>query len=394
MRVALVSSKYPPEYSGSGLRAHDTYLRLRRDQGVEFEVITGTSLTDESTRYELDEVNVSSFAISTEKLSPGRNGLLRHISLASLNLKVWNRLRSIQPDVIHLFGKNAVTAAAATYANARQIPIIAEFVNVSSSPDQSRPFYLRWLFGSGYGSNSIIVCISPHMGEIAEKVGYSPERLWVRPNPVDLERYMPDGESKVSQRSSLTKFGADDVVLLNIGKFMPLKNQIFLLDVLSMLPPNYKLVLAGPLETEGPDAARDQAYFESIEDKMHEMDIVERVQIIKGFIDEPPTLMNCADVYLLPSTTEAFGTPAAEATAMDLPVIATDLHDVFGEIVKDGVNGALLPHDPALWAENVLGVVQSPSGAFRSHVDKIREYVSSERIDDAYWKMLEKILAD
>jgi len=308
-----------------------------------------------------------------------------------LNLRVWKRLRKIRPDVVHLFGKNEVTAAAATYAKARGIPLIAEFVNVSDSPDQSRPFYFRWLVGRGYGKDATVVCISPRMGERARLVGYSPEQQWVRPNPVDIDRYKQNAGLRDSQRRSLTKFDVSDIVLLNVGKFMPLKNQIFLIDVLSMLPGDHKLVLAGPLETEGPDAARDQAYFDSIESRIHELELEDRVQIIKGFIEEPPTLMNCADVYCLPSTTEAFGTPAAEAAAMGLPVVVTNLHDVFGKIVIEGVSGALLPHEAGLWAEHVLLSEKLPAPEFRDHVDKIREYVSAERIDGVYWEMLERI---
>lgn len=366
---------------------------MRQDHGVLFEVVTGTSLTGESTRYEIDEVDVSSFAIDPEKFSGSANLVLRNFHLFAFNLRVWRRLRSIHPDVVHLFGKNEVTAAAATYAKARGIPIIAEFVNVSSSPDQSRPFYMRWLVGKGYGKKSKLVCISPRMGEIAESVGYRPDQQWVRPNPVDIRRFNQKPGLRDSQRKSLTRFTRTDTILLNVGKFIPLKNQIFLLDVLSLLPESHKLVLAGPLETDGPDVARDQDYFEAIENKIHEMDLGDRVQIIKGFIENPPELMNCADVYCLPSTTEAFGTPAAEATAMGLPVIATDLHDVFGEVVKTGVNGALLPHDARLWAEHVLLSTQAKPEAFDAHVEKIRDYVSSERIDRLYREMLDELTA-
>ena len=34
MKVLVISSKYPPEYSGSGLRAHNTYLRLLEKYAV------------------------------------------------------------------------------------------------------------------------------------------------------------------------------------------------------------------------------------------------------------------------------------------------------------------------------------------------------------------------
>ena len=56
--ICLVTSKYPPEYSGSGLRIHRTYKRLSEKFGIHFDVIT-SSVTDNSTKkYTYDGVNI------------------------------------------------------------------------------------------------------------------------------------------------------------------------------------------------------------------------------------------------------------------------------------------------------------------------------------------------
>ncbi len=39
IKILVVSSKYPPEYAGSGLRAHNTYKRLSRKFNIDFDVI-------------------------------------------------------------------------------------------------------------------------------------------------------------------------------------------------------------------------------------------------------------------------------------------------------------------------------------------------------------------
>ena len=39
MKVLLVSSKYLPEYSGSGLRAHNLYKRLCRKFDIDYDVL-------------------------------------------------------------------------------------------------------------------------------------------------------------------------------------------------------------------------------------------------------------------------------------------------------------------------------------------------------------------
>ena len=42
MKVLLVSSKYQPDYSGSGLRAHNTYKRLEKKYGLNFDVVSNS----------------------------------------------------------------------------------------------------------------------------------------------------------------------------------------------------------------------------------------------------------------------------------------------------------------------------------------------------------------
>ena len=42
MKVLLVSSKYQPDYSGSGLRAHNTYKRLEKKYGLDFDVVSNS----------------------------------------------------------------------------------------------------------------------------------------------------------------------------------------------------------------------------------------------------------------------------------------------------------------------------------------------------------------
>ena len=59
MKVLLVSSKYPPEYAGSGLRAHRTHLRLNEGYDVETEVICSSTEIHVSETYVQDSLSVT-----------------------------------------------------------------------------------------------------------------------------------------------------------------------------------------------------------------------------------------------------------------------------------------------------------------------------------------------
>ena len=56
------------------------------------------------------------------------------------------------------------------------------------------------------------------------------------------------------------------------------------------------------------------------------------------------------DIFALPSTYEGFGVAAAEASAMALPVVATNVYGI-PDVVVDGETGLLVPpRDPAAMA--------------------------------------------
>jgi len=59
-------------------------------------------------------------------------------------------------------------------------------------------------------------------------------------------------------------------------------------------------------------------------------------------------LFSQADVLVLPTFVESFGMVALEALALGLAVIATDLY-ALPEMVKDGVNGALIHAPLSVW---------------------------------------------
>lgn len=124
-----------------------------------------------------------------------------------------------------------------------------------------------------------------------------------------------------------------------IGRLHVQKNQIFLLDVMSILP-GVHLMLAG----DGPDEAMLRAAVAS-------RGISDRVHFI-GRIDgeDVPRAYKALDVFLFPSLFEGFGRSLIEAMALNVPMVVHDL-PVTRE-VTDGIP-PLLPLDPAAWAKAI-----------------------------------------
>ena len=72
MRILVVSSKYQPEYSGSGLRAHNTYIRLKKKFELKFNVLSNSIIYQGNELVNYDGVNVyrvsPPFKISKKKV--------------------------------------------------------------------------------------------------------------------------------------------------------------------------------------------------------------------------------------------------------------------------------------------------------------------------------------
>ena len=82
--------------------------------------------------------------------------------------------------------------------------------------------------------------------------------------------------------------------------------------------------------------------------------------IFAGARKDIPALMSAADIFVLPTLTEALPTVLAEAMAARLPIVASRVGGV-PEMVADGANGRLLePGDPRLLAETCLELLARP----------------------------------
>jgi glycosyltransferase involved in cell wall biosynthesis len=72
--------------------------------------------------------------------------------------------------------------------------------------------------------------------------------------------------------------------------------------------------------------------------------------IFTGMVDTPRCYLCCADAFFFPSRCEAFSLVEIEAAALGLPLFLTPHHGS-EMILKDGINGHLLPWDPPGMAE-------------------------------------------
>jgi glycosyltransferase involved in cell wall biosynthesis len=394
VKILLVSSKYLPEYSGSGFRAHNLYRRLsEKFPEIEVSVLCGSETENTCADYEYEGFKVSRIAGKVESKSL-HGGIRNALNFRSESSKTRDFLRQLSspPDLIHVFGKNYVTATVTAYARMKNIPCMVELVNEMDNPFQYVPFPYRLWFDSRPPENCRYICISERLEKVCLQHGIQSDCIWTRPNPVNETIFKPvDSERKYDLRQRLCGFSKEDKLLVYVAKYIPRKNHRFLLDVLEKLPPEYKLFLGGPMVESGSLMERDQKIFDDIVSGVKDKKLDGRVEIKHGFIENIQEYYQMADVYMFPTLKEGLGTPMLECIACGVPVAANIIPGITDSWVRDGENGYLSELD----AENFASVTEKAAGISRekltSAADEIMKVAGTEVIDQKYFDIMKEI---
>lgn len=158
-------------------------------------------------------------------------------------------------------------------------------------------------------------------------------------NAIDLERFHPPKQQNLKPNV---------IQLINIGSFVPKKNQRFLVEVMERLPEQYHLLFLG----DGPDRR-------GLKDIVKQRGLSGRVQFA-GIVHHPEAYLRDATIYVHAASYEPFGLALVEAMATGLPVVTLD-GGGNRDIVENGVNGYLLEEaDPNQFAQQVKALVDQP----------------------------------
>ena len=163
-------------------------------------------------------------------------------------------------------------------------------------------------------------------------VGVAPARkMRYVPNGIDLSRFASASGDRERLRRDLEL--GDRSVLLSVGRFEPEKDHAGLLRAFQALhqttPEAVLLVVGrGDLETE-------------VKRQAEALRLGGAVRFL-GTRDDVPALMNAADVFVMSSWWEGLPLVLLEASAVGLPIVATDVGGN-AEIVAHEVSGLILP---------------------------------------------------
>jgi UDP-glucose:(heptosyl)LPS alpha-1,3-glucosyltransferase len=162
------------------------------------------------------------------------------------------------------------------------------------------------------------------------------------PNGVDLQRFRP---SPASRREIRSKQGVatDETVLLFVGGDWERKRLALALQALALAQRQTQIQLILWVVGRG-----DESRYRKMSE---ELGICDSVQFF-GFRTDPERYCQGADIFLFPTSYEAFPLVALEAAACGLPIIATPANGI-GELLAEGRAGRIVTPEPQAIADAI-----------------------------------------
>jgi glycosyltransferase involved in cell wall biosynthesis len=182
------------------------------------------------------------------------------------------------------------------------------------------------------------------------RLGYCDRKSLVIPNGFDLERFHVPRERTLEFRREIG-LGESDFGVGMIGRFHPDKGQCDFVRAAALAHRecrNVRFMMVG----RGCDAANAE-----LDAWLDETGCKERFLLL-GERSDVPVCLSAMDLFVLPSRTEAFPNVLAEAMAMGVACVATDVGDVREML---GRNGEIVPSgDPWALARGIVRLFNIP----------------------------------
>ena len=314
LRIYLVISTFA---AGGAERVMSVMANYWAEQGEDITLITLSSQSDDWYKLHprVKRVGLGVVSISTHIGQAIRHNIRRVICLRQA-------LRRAHPDVVISFldTTNVLTLMASWGLG---IPVIVSERNV---PHQ-RSIGTAWngLRSLLYRHADAVVVQSCAIREWALRL-QGIKAIYVIPNPVNP---ICNGSEQV-----LSRHGSSHTIVA-MGRLVRVKGFDLLIEAFGRCATkhaDWSLVILG----EGPERARLQTF-------AADLGIADRVSLA-GQVQEPATILNGADLFVLSSRSEGFPNALLEAMACQLPVVSTDCGGP-RDIIRDGVDGILVPPD-------------------------------------------------
>ncbi len=344
--VVLVTTYYKPVVGGVETHAENLakYL-VRRGHAVSI-VTKRTAVADPASEI-LDGVGVCRTGPIGERRAAGK-----WTALPGFTRALWRRRRATR--LICCVDYRAIGLPALVVGWLAGLPVVFEtstdgtisgasvrtaLARWGFEPDGAVARLATWPIRAAYRQADFFICVSRALEKELLSCGVPPEHVLYLPHPVDRTTFHPASPDDRRARRRERGIPNEATVAIFVGRLSREKGIGELLDAWALVDrPNTHLVVVGPDMPGHPwdrgPAARAFVAAHGLRD---------RVTFTGGLPQgEVAAWLQTADLAVQPSYFEAFGLAAAEAMAVGLPVIASDVGG-YRDYVEQGINGLRVP---------------------------------------------------
>ncbi len=271
--------------------------------------------------------------------------------------RVGRMVREMEPDLVHALHLTSYGFLSAL-SGCRPLIISVWGTDVLEAPNLT-PFH-HWLTRYSLARADSITATSLNLA--TETSRYAP-----RGKPVNVVPYGADIESFQPARRRNVK----RAVIGTASRMSKEKGLEYLIEAFALLRHRFGDRVTLKIAGEGPEQDRLQALTRrlGIEDSIE----------FRGWLehDDLPAFLQELDVFALPSLFEGFGVAAVEASAMALPVVASNVNGI-PDVVRHGKTGFLTPPRDAKALADAIAVLVEDAPLRRQLGAAGRAYVAGQ----------------
>lgn len=179
---------------------------------------------------------------------------------------------------------------------------------------------------------------TPGGKKVLQDIGVDEERIAVWPGGVDAELFRPQLPNERNPYKDFTWWRSEKKtpILIYYGRLAPEKDIEKFLDMET--PPGFqKVVIGGGFD----EYANELTNRYKNNNNIHFLGQMTQAQLAP--------FVRFSQAFIFPSKFDTFGLVAVESAASGTPVVAYNVTGP-GEVIEDGITGALVPEDGSLWA--------------------------------------------
>lgn len=292
------------------------------------------------------------------------NGIFRLKNIIGRSLFLRRVINSIMPDAILSFGEYWNSFVLISLLGLRY-PI---FISDRCSPEKNLGFIHSILSRTLYPLSSGYIAQTEYAAKIYNSQ-YRLKKIKVIGNPI---------------RRIQSQHYSKEKVVLTVGRLIASKNHDKLIKLFCKInKPDWRLIIVG-------GDALNQTNRGSLEHLITELGVNEKVTIT-GYKENVDEFYECSSLFAFMSESEGFPNVIGEAMSAGLPVIAFDCVSGPSEMIKDSIDGFLIPpHDYSLFQEK-LELLMDDEELRKSMGERARPNISKyyvENIGQQYYTFL------